>query len=433
MPGPSLHALIARMDRTIVRNALSLLMVQVANFVLPLITFPYLLRVLGPAHFGALTFSFAVAAYFVLLTDYGFNLSASKRVAEHAGDKAAVSRIYWNATGAKALLALASYAVLLTLTFLVPKFAEERALILAASPIILASVLTPQWLFQGLERLSVISLCAIAGNALVVPLTFWLVRTTDDTWIAVLIRSLAPLFAGLATLALIRRDRLVSWAPPTLNGICTSLREGWHVFLSTAAISIYTSTNTIVLGFLAGNIQVGYFSAADRIRTAAQGLVAPLSGAVYPRVNALMKDSRDAGFAMIRKLFAFQCSLTLLGSCLLWLLAPFIVRWVMGVDFEAAVAVLRWMAFLPFIVSLSNVFGIHTMLTLGRTQAFSRILMASALLNVALLVPLGWLHGAQGAAVALLVTESAVSLAMGLYLWRQRIPLFRWMATPQTR
>lgn len=92
------------MDRVILKNAASLLLIQGANFILPLVTFPYLVRVLGPSNFGVLAFSFAVVAYGVLLADYGFNLSASKRIAEIRGDRRMLSKTFWSVLTAKAQL-----------------------------------------------------------------------------------------------------------------------------------------------------------------------------------------------------------------------------------------------------------------------------------------------------------------------------------------
>lgn len=96
------------MDKVIIRNALALTLVQGANFLLPLLTLPYLSRVLGPSHFGAMSLALAVMSYFTLLTDYGFNWSATKQIAENRHDPQAVRRIFWEVMSAKALLACMS-------------------------------------------------------------------------------------------------------------------------------------------------------------------------------------------------------------------------------------------------------------------------------------------------------------------------------------
>jgi O-antigen/teichoic acid export membrane protein len=401
------------LDRVILRNAGSLLLIQGANFLLPLLTFPYLVRVLGPSNFGVLAFAFAVVAYGVMLADYGFNLSASKRIAEIRDDRPHVAKIFWSVSSAKALLGGLAFLMLVAASVLVPRLADIRPVLLAASPMILGSVLFPGWLFQGLERMSATSIFMIGAQALVVPLTFWLVKEPDDTWLATLIRACAPAAAGLAALAWLWRQRLVDWQRPVWADTRLALAEGWHIFISTAAISVYTTSNQVLLGFLCGPLQVGYYAAADRVRTAAQGVSSVLSNAVYPRVSALMRSDRPQALKLVRKLLLIQGAATLAGGCILWLGAPYIVSLLMGPAFEPSIAVLRWMAFVPFIVSLSNVFGIQLMLPLGMTRAFSRIVMGSAAFNLLLFVPLALHSGAVGGATALLLTEVGVTIAMG--------------------
>lgn len=413
------------MDRVILKNAASLLLIQGANFLLPLVTFPYLVRVLGPANFGVLAFSFAIVAYGVLLADYGFNLSASKRIAEVRHDRAQVAQIFWSVSSAKALLGLLAFGVLIAASLVVPQLADMRVVLLAATPMILGSVLFPGWLFQGLERMSVTSTFTISSQVLVVPLTFWLVQDADDTWLATLIRACAPGAAGAASLAWLYRHRLVAWQPPRWADTRRALAEGWHIFISTAAISVYTTSNQVLLGFLCGPLQVGYYAAADRIRTAAQGVSSVLSNAVYPRVAGWMHSDRPKALALVRQLLFIQGSSTFVGGCVLWIAAPYIVQLLMGPAFGSSITVLRWMAFVPFIVSLSNVFGIQLMLPLGMTKAFSRILIGSALFNLALFLPFALTAGARGAATALLLTEVLVAGAMATHLWRSRRALQR--------
>lgn len=145
-----------------------------------------------------------------------------------------------------------------------------------------------------------------------------------------------------------------------------------------------------------------------------------LSNAVYPRVSALMYTDRPAALALVRKLMVIQGGATFFGGCALWLVAPSIVSLLMGPAFQPSVTVLRWMAFVPFIVSLSNVFGIQLMLPLGMTKAFGTILIGSAVFNLIALLPLAVVLGATGGAVAMLITETVVTIAMARYLWRRR-------------
>jgi len=404
------------MDRLILKNAASLLLIQGASFLLPLVTFPYLVRVLGPESFGAMNFAAAITAYGALLADYGFNLSGSKLIAEARNDQNEINRIFWSIMSAKLLLAVIALALLLMACELAPPLQKIKGLVLAATPAILGAVLFPGWLLQGLERMSLTSFAAIGAQSLVIPFTFWLVHSPLDTPIAVFIRTSAPALAGATLLLWLTKTGVIRWRPLSWRNTYEALADGWHVFISSAAINLYTTSNQVILGFLCGTAQVGYFVAADRIRAAAQGLAGVLSNAVYPRVAAMMKTQRREAFRLAFRLMLIQGTTTFAGGVILWFASPYIVRLLMGPAFEASIPVLRWLAFVPFVVSLSNVFGIQLMLPLGLTKPFSRTLMASAVINFFLFVPLSLVSGASGGAAAMLLTECFVSVAMAIYL-----------------
>jgi O-antigen/teichoic acid export membrane protein len=218
--------------------------------------------------------------------------------------------------------------------------------------------------------------------------------------------------------------RLISFWLPGVSDVIGAFRDGWHVFMATAAISLYTTTNSVLLGFLAGNVTLGYFGAADKIRNVAQSLIAPLSNAMYPRVNALFAEDTVKAYALVRKALYAMSTIMFAVSVMLWALAPWIVRIGMGPQYAPVVDVLRWMAFVPWMVALNNVLGLQMMLPLGMKKKFSEILLGSGVFNVALLVPLSIRFGAQGAAMSILATEALVTGCMALYLVKKRIPIF---------
>lgn len=407
------------MRRVLFRNILWLGALQAANYLFPLVTLPYLTRVLGPAAYGDVAFIIAFMQYFVLMVDYGFNLSATQVIAHQQRDKLGCSRTFWTVTACKLLLALGGTLAIAAIVLFVPAFRSQWVIFVAAYPAIFGSILLPAWLFQGLEKMGGIALCNVGARTAMLPFIFLLVRSPDSAWLAVLVQSMTSVAAGLLSLWLIRRHDLIMWAPPGWSDIREAFAEGWHVFISVSAISLYTNSNVFILGLTAGTEAVGLFVGADKIRQAAHGVTAPVTQAVYPRINVLMKDSRQDAYRMIRRLTVTLGIGTLLLSLLLFLWAAPIIRILLGDRFLSAVTALRWLAFLPFIIGLNNIFGTQTMLTLGMKREFSHILLVSGLLNLLLIIPLSWTFGASGAAAAVVTTETAVTAAMGFALmWR---------------
>lgn len=407
------------------RNIASLFLWQLASYVLPLLTFPYLTRVIGPEGFGTLGYALAIIAYGALLTDWGFALSASQEVARHQDDSEHISKIFWNTMLAKLLLALTTLLILLLAIFLLPSLFEIAPVLLAAWGMVLGSVLTLNWLLQGLERMERFVIAALLGRIATIPLIFLLVHTPNDVWLAALIQSLGALVSGGVSIWLVARLKIVHWVRPSLAGAWKQLQQGWEVFIGTAAINLYTVSNTVVLGALAGTREVGLFTSADKLKAAAQGLTSPVSQAAYPRVNALFAHSHEEAFVFLRKILVLQGGFCLAISLGLWLTAGWGVPLALGPGYEEAIDILRWLSPLPFLIGLSNVFGIQALLGLGFQQAFTRILMMAGGLNMILVFPLVYFWGAKGVAMTMVTVELFVTGVMAGFIVAKDIPLFR--------
>lgn len=406
------------------KNIASLYVVQFATYLIPLTTLPWLTHVLGVEGFGRLGFSSAIINYFIILADYGFNLSATRQIALNRNDRLACSATFWTTMTAKAALAIAGLFVLLSLTFIVERLTPERLFLAIGYLAVLGNLLTPSWYFQGTERLSRLSLITIAVRLLAVPTTFMCVTSPDDLPIAMAIGACTPVAIGAVCCTQLIRERAVGFVMPTRATLFAAMREGWSLFLSTASTTLYTAANPIILGFVAGNVAVGHYNAAERLLSAVRGLIGPVSQSVYPRITRLMKDSQNEAFALVRKLLRLQGAATFALSALLFVSAPTLITLLYGAAFAESVHVLRWLSLLPFVIGLSNVFGIQTMLPLGMSYAFSRILIGAGLVHLLTLLYLTHLHGAIGAAMAVLLTEAAVAIAMAGTLWRRGVPIF---------
>jgi PST family polysaccharide transporter len=155
-------------------------------------------------------------------------------------------------------------------------------------------------------------------------------------------------------------------------------------------------------------------------------MLMPLKTAAYPRISFLMHHARDDAFEFLRKMLLIQGTVVLMISVMIFLGAPLAVKILYGPRFLETVDVLRWMAFVPFMVGLSDLFGVQTMIPLGMKTHFSRVLFASAPLNFALLAILAEFFGAQGAAATVLLVETSIAVAMATTLYMQRVPLLKW-------
>jgi PST family polysaccharide transporter len=408
------------MSRRVVGNAASVMTVQAGSYLLPLINIPYLLRVIGPEHYGLIAFSQAVMAYFVTLNDFGFNLSATRELAVRREDPVLRSELYSAVMTIKCALCLLSFIILCILVHFVPRFHHNSSIFFASFGVVLGTLMFPQWFFQGIEKMYWISVVNLTANVIFTIGIYFFVRRPSDFLIAAIIQAAGKVLAGILGLIILFSTEHVKLSVPTLAQLRHRFEDGWHLFLSTAAATFYTSSNAVVLGFVCGMTQVGYFSAAYKIYAAGSGLVSPMCQAIYPHVCSLAHSSRERAVKYLRKAMVVIGGITLFGGIFVLLLAGIIVRIVMGSKYMAAIPVLEFMALTPFACAINNIYGTQGMLNFGMKPQYSRIILLSAFFNNIILIPLCYWFKAPGAAASALITETVVTIAMGIMLYRQR-------------
>ncbi|HGY1165657.1 TPA: flippase [Citrobacter braakii] len=405
------------MNKNLLKNIISLLGVQGANYIIPLLTLPFLVITLGPKSFGNLSFSLAVTQYFVLLVDYGFSLSATRQVSTAGESKKTISIIFWNVLTCKMILFIISLAVLIALVNSSDYLKSNSLVLFSSLGLVLGNIFFPVWLFQGLEKMGIVSLINITTRFLSVPLIFMMVKEPQDDWIVALIYSVVAILAGIISLVMTAKMNLIERVAITISDVKFQFVNGWHLFISGASVSLYTTSVTVILGFVAGPHAVGFFSSADKIRQAFQGLIVPVSQACFPRINAVLTQNREKGIQLIRLLFKVQSLCTFVMSIFLFAVSPYIIHLFYGDDYESSVTVLRILAFCPFLVGVSNVLGIQTMLSLGYSKEFSRILLIAGCISLVAIYPLTKYMKEDGAAISVLLTESIVVVMMLYFIY----------------
>lgn len=404
------------MTDTLKRNIFSLASLQVGSYLVPLVTLPWLTRALGLEGFGQLGFATAVISYFILLTEWGFPLGATREVAVAKGDKTARSEVFWNVMTAKCFLAFVSALVLSVLVLLVPKIHEVAILLLIAWGGVLAAAISPVFYLQGVEKMSLMAILNLAAKTASIPLIFIFVRNSNDVFAAALIQAICLLLASALNLISLARMSEIVWVQPRIERVFLMARRTSSFFLSNAAISLYTNSTTVILGFVANQAAVGMFVAAYTLIKAALSLMAPVSQALFPRLSYLLVHERPRAEQMLRRLFVLQSGFGLFVSLGVLVLSPFVVPVLLGGAFVKALPVLCWLAVLPFLISASNVLGIQIMVPLGHNAAFSKILVVAGLCNVILAFPLSLVAGAQGAAGSMVIAELVVTALMIFYI-----------------
>ena len=407
--------------KTLIKNFTSLSILQIANYIFPLITLPYLVRVLGPEKFGLVNFAMAFAAYFMIITDYGFNLSATQEISIHRNNLQRISEIFSSVFTLKMLLFVFSTLIFITIVLIVPLFKEYLILFEVTFLSVLGTALFPLWLYQGIERMKYILIISVSVKVITTILIFIIIQSENDFIKLAGLNTLNQFAIGIIGLMFALNKFRIKYTFPNKSLLSQQLRRGWNLFLSTVSINLYTTSNVFILGLFAPANVVGYFAAADKVRMAFQGILSPMSQSVFPFVNKLLSESYDRFISFNKKLFKIALIVGTIISVNLFLFAEQIVNIVLGSEYQTSIPVLRIIAWLPLVIFLSNVFGIQTMLPLNKHKNFSSILFFAAILNLTLSFIVVPIYFEVGTSISVLLTEISITLAFFVFIKKSNI------------
>ncbi|MEO8662118.1 MAG: oligosaccharide flippase family protein, partial [Bryobacteraceae bacterium] len=258
----------------LVHNAAALYGVQVCRKVLPLITMPYLARVLGPAVWGTVAFVSSLGEFVVLVIEFGFNLSATRQIAQDRFSPEKCGRIMAGVLGAQVALGTLCLTVAWLVSWYIPILRDNRPLLWAGLFYGLFQGMNPLWFFQGLERLRLAATLEITGKVIGLIGIFVVVKSPDNAWEALLLQGVPPLLSTVIGLFLAFREFPFVMPTPTL--VKGALTSGWRLFVFRSGESLYGVGNAFILGLFAPIASVGYFAVGEKISKAVFGLLNPV-------------------------------------------------------------------------------------------------------------------------------------------------------------
>lgn len=326
-------------------NFISLTILQGANYILPLITFPYLVRILGPEKFGLISFSQAFIQYFILITDYGFNLTATRQISINRNDKKKISQILSSVLTIKLFFMILSLLLLYVTVSLFDKFKYHSYIYFYTFGIVIGNVLFPVWFFQGLEKMKYITVLNISTRLISMLCIFIFIREVSDFKYVPIINSVASILIGCVSIFIVFSKFKVCYSIPSLKMIKEQLIEGWYVFISSIATSLYTISNTFILGLFTNNVIVGYYASGEKLVKAVQGLIQPVSQTIYPYINNLAQQSKERALTFISKIFCGIGIVTFATSLFLFYFSHILVNLVLGTKYEESIIIVKILSF----------------------------------------------------------------------------------------
>lgn len=407
---------------TVTHNALAMLGTQIATYAFPLATIPYLARVLGPVHWGLVAFAQALGLYLSMVVEFGFNLSATRRIARSRDDMEQVEQIVAGVIGAKVFLAIVCLAAMLVLQEFVTSFQQYSIILWAGALSGIGQGFSMLWFYQGMERMKAPAAMDMLGKAVAAAGIFLFVHSRQDAWKVLGLQCLCYWGVTAVLLAITYREIRFSW--PNMQLVRGALHDSAAMFLFRSSVSLYTTANALILGALSTPVAVGFYSGAERLVKALANLLSPLTQSLYPRLSRLLATDRS-GAVLLARLSLVVTGLAGLGLCILtFFAAPLITRVVLGPGYGPAIPVMRVLSLLLPPIAVSTVLGIQWMLPLGMDAVYNKIIISAGFLNLTLALCWASRWQQMGMACAVVVSEYVVTIAICVVLVRRKISPF---------
>lgn len=385
------------------------IILTVSQVIFPLITFRYVAEILHPAGTGIVGFASSVVAYFALFAQLGIPTYGVRATAQVRDNKEELSRVVQELVIINLLMSALVYVVFAISLVVVPKFAENKALLIVTSATIIFNAIGMEWLYKGLEQYSYITMRSIAFKFIAVILMFLMIKTENDT----VMYAAITIFAGSASsvLNLLHARKYITMRPVGKYKFGRHMKPIIIFFAMSCATTIYTNLDTVMLGFMKTDTDVGYYNAAVKIKTVLLGVVTALGTVLLPRASYYVEQKlMDEFYRVARKAIHFVFLISLPMAVYFMFFAKEGIFFLSGDAYGGSIIPMQIIMPTLVLIGLTNIMGIQMLVPLGGEKVVLCSEIVGAFVDLilnAILIPQ---MASAGAAIGTLVAEVAVFL-----------------------
>lgn len=271
-------------NKVLIQNFSYITVLQLLILVIPLVTYPYLIRILGKDLYGLTIYAQTIVAYFTIIINFGFNISATKDVSINRDDKKKLSEIVSSVYIIKFCLFFICFLPYCFLIYLVPYFREHYLLFLFTYGLSFGEVLLPVWFYQGIEKMKYMTYVSVFSRVFFTSCIFIFIKTKSDYLYLPLLMSLGSFFGGIISLFLVFVKEKINFNIPKLLSIYKHVKRTLPFFFSRLSVVLSTETNTVVIGAYLGMGDVAYYDLAKKITSLFMTPNAIINTVVYPKI-----------------------------------------------------------------------------------------------------------------------------------------------------
>jgi hypothetical protein len=392
--------------KTVFANFGYLSLLQVAGYVFPLISMPYLARVIGADGFGKIAFASAIVVWIQTISDWGFNLTATRDVAQNRDNKELVSRIFSNVLWARSVLTLLSGIVLLLVVLSVPYLRENADIIFVTFLLVPGHILFPEWFFQAIEKMKYTTLFNLLLKLVFTVAVFVFIHKRDDYLIQPLLTTIGYLLCGFGALFLIFKKWGYTLYKPQWSEIFKTIRNSTDVFINNLMPNLYNSFSVMLLGFFGGSTANGIYDGGNRFPVIFYQFQSVLSRAFYPFLSR--RPDKHSFYAKL------NIASALIGAVFLILLSPLVIKIMLGDEFEKSVVVMQILSFSVVFLAMDYTYGTNFLIINHKEKPLRNLTFVSSIIGMSVAIPLVYYFSYIGAAITVLLCRGM--LGAGSYI-----------------
>ena len=397
--------------RSLKPNLVYQLAISFLYSIAPLIVFPYVSRVLGPAHIGSINFIDYTSQFFILFASFGIPLYGVREIARSRNQPEERSRIGSELVMIHVIITLISLCLFAALLFVRHDALVQKELVVLAMINIAGSALGIEWMIHGMEDFSFLAKRSFIVKILSLAAIFILVRRSDDYILFYFL-----LTAGNVLLLILDAGYMIKKGFAFRSGMQLKrhLRPLAVFFLTTVTLSLYTFFDTVILGFIAGSLAVGYYTTSLKVIRLAHSLINDLGAVLLPRVSYLVEQLDKTEISrIVNKSMQYVLTITVPLSLFFFLTAKEIILVLGGDAFAGSIVALQILSLLPVVIGLTNVFFIQILLPFGREKTILAGVVIGSMISIAANLLLCPVYAHKGAAISCVAAESFVALFLG--------------------
>ncbi len=361
-------------NKTLFQNFSFLTILQVFTLLFPLITYPYLIRVLGKDLYGTVIYAQAIVAYFTIVINFGFNISATKDVSVYRDNPEKLSEIVSSIYVIKTLLFTFCFFVFLGMIYLVPLFRQHYLLFLFTYGIALGEVLLPVWFYQGIEKMKYMTYVSVLSKLVFTICIFIFISSKSDYLYIPVLLSLGSVMGGFVSFFLVFIKEKIHFRIPSFSVIRDYAKRTFPFFLSRLSGVLSTQTNTVIIGAYLGMGDVAYYDLAKKVTNLLLVPNSIINTGVYPRI------AKFKNLSFVKKIFYIRIAIASFLFLCLVLGGHLIIRILGGEEMLPAYSSVILYGFFIIISSVSYYIGGTVLVSFDYEKVFNKSVIYSFVL-----------------------------------------------------